>query len=87
MDNNIQPSQIYTTTSVNDQGNENFITNDQAKHNQDQGKKIAITKLQLKIYLTSLNMNHVDMFHNPTMIEESQKEFHVVNINDSLDVL
>jgi hypothetical protein len=31
-------------------------------------------------------MNHVDMFHNPTMIEEQQKKFHVVNINDSLDV-
>jgi hypothetical protein len=32
-------------------------------------------------------MNHVDMFHNHIMIEEQQKEFHVVNINDSLDVL
>jgi hypothetical protein len=32
-------------------------------------------------------MNHVYMFHNPIMIEEQQKEFHVVNINDSLVAL
>jgi hypothetical protein len=32
-------------------------------------------------------MNHVDMFHNPNMIKEQQKKFHVVNKNDSLDAL
>jgi hypothetical protein len=34
MDNNIQPSQIYTATSVNDQGNEDLITKDEVEHNQ-----------------------------------------------------
>jgi hypothetical protein len=44
MDNKSQPSQIYTITSVNDQGNEDFIINDEAEHNQNWGKNIAITK-------------------------------------------
>lgn len=44
MDSKIQPSQIYIIASFNDQGNEDFITDDEAKHNQYWGKKIAITK-------------------------------------------
>jgi hypothetical protein len=40
MDNKIQPSQICIITSVNDQGNEDFITNDEAEHNQYWGKKL-----------------------------------------------
>jgi hypothetical protein len=45
MDNKIQPSQIYIIASVNDQGNENFITYDEVEHNQYWGKKIAINKI------------------------------------------
>jgi hypothetical protein len=35
MDNKIQPSQIYIVANVNDQGNEDYITNDEGNHNQD----------------------------------------------------
>ncbi len=33
MDNKIQLSQIYIVASVNDQGSENYITNDEGNHN------------------------------------------------------
>jgi hypothetical protein len=44
MDNKIQPSQIYTKANVNDQENGDFITDDEAEHSRDWGKKITLTK-------------------------------------------
>ncbi len=35
MDNKIQASQIYIVSSVNDQGSEDYVTNDEGNHNQD----------------------------------------------------
>ncbi len=49
MDNKIQPSQIYIVANVNDQGNEDYITNDEGNHNQDQEKKPEVVKSFLHI--------------------------------------
>ncbi len=49
MDNKIQPSQIYIVASVNDQGSEDQITNDEGNHNQDQEEKFAVVESLMHI--------------------------------------
>ncbi len=44
MDNKIQPSQIYIVANVNDQESEDYITNDEGNHNQDQEEKPKVVK-------------------------------------------
>jgi hypothetical protein len=45
MDNKTQPSQIYITQLVNDQGSEDNTTNDEVDQDEDWGKKYASTEL------------------------------------------
>jgi hypothetical protein len=49
MDIKIQPSQIYITKLIKDQGSENNTRNDEVDQNQYWGKKCAVVKL-LHIY-------------------------------------
>jgi hypothetical protein len=45
MHNKIQPSQIYITKPINNQGNENNTIDDEVDHNQDWGEKCATVKI------------------------------------------
>ncbi len=49
MDNKIQASQIYIVSSVNDQGSEDYVTNDEGNHNQDQEEKFVVVKSLMHI--------------------------------------
>jgi hypothetical protein len=99
MDNKIQPSQIYIAERVTDQGSEDNTTYDEVDQNQNWGEECAVVELLHigEVVFQSTIKDLFDIFkhdqqyyvilHSTTNIEECQKEFNVVNLNDSLDVL
>jgi hypothetical protein len=95
MDSKTQPSQIYITQPVNDQGIVDNTTNDEVNQNQDWGEKRAFIKL-LHIGEVVSQSTTKDLPHNfehdqryyvgipcsSINIEEQPKEFNVVNIDE-----